>query len=50
MPCEIVSKSIAHLRVRIKPGWEMDVRKELILAVEENTVLSDSQKTVIQPI
>jgi len=35
MPCSIVGESLADLRVRIQPGWEMNVRKELILAVEE---------------
>lgn len=35
MPCRIVGESAADVRVRIQPGWEMDVRKDLILAVEE---------------
>ena len=35
MPCCIIGESVAAVRVRIKPGWEMDLRKELILAVEE---------------
>ena len=35
MPCHIVGESAAGVRVRIHPGWEMDVRKDLILAVEE---------------
>ena len=35
MPCCIISESVAAVRVRINPGWEMDLRKELILAVEE---------------
>jgi len=34
MPCSIVSESVGDVRVRIKPGWEMNLRKELILAVE----------------
>ena len=34
MPCCIVGESAADVRVRIDPGWEMDVRKDLILAVE----------------
>lgn len=38
MPCKIVGESAAGVRVRIQPGWEMDVRKELILAVEEDAV------------
>lgn len=36
LPCSIVGESVAEVRVRIKPGWEMDLRKELILAVEED--------------
>ena len=36
MPCRIVGESHANVRVRIRPGLEMDVRKELILAVEED--------------
>lgn len=35
MPCRIVGESAADVRVRIQSGWEMDVRKDLILAVEE---------------
>jgi hypothetical protein len=43
LPCTIVAESVTDVRVRIKPGREMNVRKELILAVEEKTVPSDSQ-------
>jgi hypothetical protein len=43
LPCNIVGESIADLRIRIKPGWEMDIRKELILAVEEDAVALDSR-------
>jgi hypothetical protein len=35
MPCSIVGESAVDVRVRIKPGWEMNLRKGLILAVEE---------------
>jgi hypothetical protein len=42
MPCSIVGESVAALRVRIQPGWEMNVRKELILAIEE-AVAADMQ-------
>lgn len=31
--CQIVGESAADVRVRINPGWEMDVRKDLILSV-----------------
>jgi hypothetical protein len=43
MRCSIVGESAADVRVRIKPGWEMDLRKELILAVEEEAVVTDSR-------
>ena len=43
MPCRIVSESIADVCIRIKYGWEMDVRKELILAVEEYVVALDTR-------
>jgi hypothetical protein len=35
MFCHIVGESAADVRVRVQPGWEMEVRKDLILAVEE---------------
>jgi hypothetical protein len=35
MPCRIVGETAAEVRVCIEPGWEMDVQKKLILAVEE---------------
>ncbi len=38
MPCSIVAESITDVRVRLRPGWEMNVRKELILALEEDAV------------
>jgi hypothetical protein len=37
VPCRIVAESRTDLRVRIVPGCEMDLRKELILAVEEDS-------------
>ena len=43
LPCSIVGESVADVRVRIKPGWEMDIRKELILGVEEYVVASDNR-------
>jgi hypothetical protein len=43
MPCSIVGESVADVRVRIKPGWEMNLRKELILAVEEYVVARDNR-------
>jgi hypothetical protein len=38
MPCRILGESIADVRVRIRPGWEMSVRKEYIVAVEEDAL------------
>jgi hypothetical protein len=35
IPCRIVGESVTALRIQLQPGWEVDVRKELILAVEE---------------
>jgi hypothetical protein len=43
MPCHIVGESAADVRVRIHPGWEMDVRKDLILAVEEFVVVPEAR-------
>ena len=39
VPCSIIRESAADVRVRFNPGCEMDVRKELILAVEEAVTL-----------
>jgi hypothetical protein len=35
IPCRIVAESFTALRIQLEPGWEVDVRKEFILAVEE---------------
>ena len=35
IPCRIVGESVSAVRIQLQPGWEVDVRKELILAVEE---------------
>ena len=43
MPCRIVGESAADVRVRIQPGWEMDVRKDLILAVEEVVIAAEDR-------
>jgi hypothetical protein len=43
LPCSIVGQSVADVRVRIKLAWEMDIRKELILAVEEYAAALDSR-------
>jgi hypothetical protein len=34
--CCIVDESVGALRVRMEAGWELEIRKELILAVEED--------------
>ena len=43
MLCSIVGESAADVRVRIPPGWELDVRKELILAVKEDAIARDTR-------
>jgi hypothetical protein len=43
MPCRIVGESAADVRVRIQSGWEMDVKKELILAVEEVVIPAEAR-------
>lgn len=43
MPCRIVAESHADVRVRIDPGWELDLAKELILAVEEDAFAPSAQ-------
>ena len=42
MPCRIVSESPTDLRVCLKPGWEVDFPREMILAVEEEGLALDS--------
>jgi len=41
MPCSIVSESLTELRIRVQPGWEMDIRKDLVLGVEEDFIVPD---------
>ena len=43
MPCCMVGESAADVRVRIHPGWEMDIRKDLILAVEEFVIAAEDR-------
>jgi len=43
MPCLIVGESAADVRVRLHPGWEMDIRKDLILAVEEVVIAAEAR-------
>jgi hypothetical protein len=43
MPCRIVAESAVDIRVRIQPGWEMDIRKDLILAVEEIVIAAEDR-------
>jgi len=35
--CNIIGESIAAVRIQLQRAWEIDVRKEFILAVEEAT-------------
>jgi hypothetical protein len=37
LPCDIIAETNAAVQVRLRPGWELRIRKELILAVEEVT-------------
>ena len=46
MPCSIVGESVTDVRILIKPGWEMNLRKELILSVEEDSVGVDRPTTM----
>jgi hypothetical protein len=43
LPCSIVSESVSAVHIRIDTGLEMDLRKELILAVEEYGVVSSGR-------
>jgi hypothetical protein len=43
VPCSIIGESARELRVRVKAGWEMDLGKEWILAIEEETVPPSSR-------
>jgi len=43
MPCRIMGESSADVHIRIQPGWDLDVKKELILSVEEFAVFSAVQ-------
>ena len=36
LPCRIVAESVADVRICITSAWEMDLRKELIVTVEED--------------
>ena len=42
LPCNIISETNAAVHVCIRPGWELEIRKELILAVEEYAVARDN--------
>lgn len=37
--CRIIDESLGDLLINVDPGWEMNVRKELILAVEQDHVI-----------
>jgi hypothetical protein len=41
--CRIVGESVAAVRVYFDRGWEMTVRKELILAVEEDAMVPEER-------
>jgi hypothetical protein len=33
--CRVIGESASDVRARIRPGWELNIRKDLILAIEE---------------
>jgi hypothetical protein len=35
IPCNIIAESASAVRIRLQPGWEIDVPKQFILAIEE---------------
>jgi hypothetical protein len=37
IPCDIVAQSAAAIRIRLASGWEMDLPKESILRVEQDS-------------
>lgn len=41
--CSIVGESSLGVHIRIEPGWEMNLRKDSILAVEEDGVALGSR-------
>lgn len=43
MVCHIIGETAGDVRVRVQPGWEMDVRKDLILAVEELVIAPEDR-------
>jgi hypothetical protein len=42
IPCNIIAESAAAVRIRLQPGWEIDVPKEFILAVEEAIAIGEA--------
>jgi hypothetical protein len=41
--CRIMDESLGEVVINIEPGWEMNVRKELILAVEQDHVVGNGR-------
>ena len=41
IPCKIIGESAVDVRIRVASGWELDIRKALILAVEQDAVAAD---------
>jgi hypothetical protein len=42
VPCSIIGETTCDLHIRVQDGWEMDVQKVLILAVEEDAIAVDA--------
>jgi len=43
MACSIVGESAADVRVRIQPGYEIEIKKNLILGVEEVAIAAEAR-------
>jgi len=41
MHCRIIGETNADVRVCVQPGFELEIRKELICAVEETTAIRE---------
>jgi hypothetical protein len=42
IPCNIIGETVATVRIELQPGWEIDVPKDFILAVEEATASTET--------
>jgi hypothetical protein len=42
IPCNIIDESDAAVRIRLQADWEIDIPKELILAIEAATASQEN--------